>query len=165
MKKLKKNGCRIKVNNELTVRFHEVDSYNIVHNVHYFNYFDIGRFHLVDKFLRRERPDEISEYIYLVLTADCKYVDHARLDDELTVETMFEYPWEQKNARLKFSHAIFKKKRHVEVARGTTVLGICDREYNLQYRFPDRVKKYLRDQIGCYMNTPDPNVQVREIRI
>ena len=165
MKKHKKNGLRIRVNNDVTVRFNEVDSYNIVHNVQYFNYFDIGRFSLVDKFFRREQPHEISRYLFLVLTTDCKYVHHAQLDDQLTVETIFEYPWEQNNAYLRMSHEIFKKKHHLKVALGSTVLGICDREYRLQYRIPEQVKTYLLDQIAFFRNNPDPNVHIKEVKI
>jgi acyl-CoA thioesterase FadM len=103
--------------------------------------------------------------MFLVLTTDCKYLHHAQLDDRLTVETIFEYPWEQNNARLRLSHEIFKKKHHVEVALGSTVLGICDRKYKLQYRLPEQVKTYLRDQIAFFMKHPDPHVQIKRIKI
>ncbi|MCL2330193.1 MAG: thioesterase family protein [Phycisphaerae bacterium] len=144
----------------IDVRFHEVDAYNVVHNVHYFNYFDIGRFHLVNAFLRREKPSEIGEYLFLVLKSDCKFVHPARLADLLAVETEFLYNPAQVGTNIVFQHRVVKIQEKRIAAEGASTLGICDREFHLQYRLPGDIRAYLHEQLRHHLREPRPNVKV-----
>jgi acyl-CoA thioester hydrolase len=144
----------------IDVRFHEVDAYNVVHNVHYFNYFDIGRFHLVDAFLRRENPPEIGKYLFLVLKSDCKFLYPARLADLLAVETEFLYNPAQEGSNITLRHTVVKIQEKQIAAEGVSTLGICDRDFHLQYRLPRDIRAYLHEQLRRYLHEPRPNVKV-----
>lgn len=158
-------GARsITVFDTVVVRFHEVDAYNIVHNVNYFNYFDLGRFNIVTRFLRREPPPEIGPYLFLVLRADCKFASPARMADELLIETRFEFDSERRGGKLEFRHAALRKKGRQLLAEGTSVLGICDREHRLQARLPESVRNYCMERIAHYGRTPDPGVRLARIK-
>ena len=144
----------------ITIPFCDVDAYNIVHNVNYFRYFDRGRFMLVDRFLRRERPPEIGRYLFLVLKTACKYQVPAFLGDELLLETSFTCDLEQVSSQVNLDHQLFHSAKGSPICRGTTTLGICDRAYRLVYRMPEDVKQYLAEQVAYYRARTTPSVSV-----
>ncbi|MCG8336012.1 MAG: acyl-CoA thioesterase [Proteobacteria bacterium] len=152
---------RFTMRNKINVRFHEVDAYKIVHNVHYFNYFDIGRFALVDRLFRKEDAKDECPYLFLVLRSDCKFVYPAQMADTLVVESTICYQTTQQNARLGITHFIFKKAGSVKIAEGSSVLGICNQKYQLLYRFPVEVREYLHSQICHYTENPIPDLKIK----
>ena len=146
----KKNVYKIKAINHISVRFQEVDAYRIVHNVHYFNYFEIGRSALLDTFLRKEKPSEIGLHLYVLLKASCKYANFLQLGDEVIAETVFNYNPAQTNAKIEFTHTILKKKGKILAAEGFSTIGICDHSYKLFFKIPLDVKAFLEEQLDFY---------------
>ncbi len=147
----------------IVVRFHEVDAYNVVHNVHYFNFFDVGRFSMVDHFLRRERPPVMGSYFFMVLKSGCKYLTPARMADELVIETRMQYSPDRQNAKIDLSHTIVKKHNNMPIVEGSTILGICNEKLELLYRIPNDIREYLDEQIAYYQENPDPSLKILKV--
>lgn len=72
---------------KLTVRFPEVDSFDVVWHGHYIGYFEIGRLDLVKRF--NLSPDALRQLGFLAPVVDmrCRIRASARYDDNLIVET------------------------------------------------------------------------------
>ena len=84
------------------------------------------------------------------------------MGDELVVETIFNYHPGQKNARIELLHLIFKKMNNVPVVEGSTVLGICNRQYEMLYRIPDEIKGYINEKLELNMSHPAPGLKIRK---
>lgn len=151
---------KIVLSTPVSVRFADVDAYNIVHNVNYFHYFDIGRFAMVDRFLRKEKPSEVGNHLFLILKTNCKYLRYAQAGDQLTVETVYSYNIEQNSAKIEFFHRIFKEEGKTLIAEGSTTLGICDHNYKLFFKIPEEVKNYLRERLSYHLENPSPEVKI-----
>ena len=143
-------GLQIISRTHTQVRFSDVDSYSVVHNSKYFDYFDLGRFHIVDSFFRRESPHERSEHLYLVLKATIKYIRYARFGDSLTIETHWLYDPSVRNASINLEHFVLRKGDNKAIVEGTSMIGICNEDYQLLYALPKSIKDYNTQQIQFF---------------
>jgi len=156
---------RIIITNDLTVRFNEVDSYRIVHNTYYYNYFDIDRSHIVNLLFRRgttyEYGDEWDQYYYLVLKSECKYKNYAKVGHVLKTQTEFKYDSTQQSAHLKLTHRIKNTTTKSTCVEGTTILGVCNSNYELLYKLPDELYHQLRKNVRYYAENPSTMIRIK----
>lgn len=141
------------------VRFNEVDSYRIVHNSHYYNYFDIGRTYFVNHFLRKDTKDESfgdreDNYYYLVLKSQCRFNNFAKHGDKLKLETSYKFDPKKKGALIELQHCIYNTSLKRKIAEGYTKLGIVQKNYEIMYNMPNDLRCQLMQNIEYYINSP-----------
>ncbi|RYC68454.1 MULTISPECIES: acyl-CoA thioesterase [Spirosoma] len=118
----------------LTVRFHEVDSYQIVWHGHYVGYFEEGR----EAFGRHYGLDyhrlEAEGYLGPIIEVSLDYRKSLRYGDQILVETTFV---ETSAPKLIFTYRLLRADTRELVCKGRTVQVLLDKEYRaLQYAPP-----------------------------
>lgn len=117
---------------KLTVRFHEVDSYQVAWHGHYVAWMEAGRMELSALF--GLAPSELMGlgYIGPVVQLEVKYLKPARFGDELTIRTGIK-PVE--TAAVVFISEICSQNGE-RLATGKVVHALTDRDGTLQFRLP-----------------------------
>lgn len=117
---------------EITVRFNEVDSYQVAWHGHYVAWMEVGRLQLSQRF--GLAPVQLMElgYVGPVVQLDIKYLRPARYGDQLLVRTTLE---SSETAALSFKSEIMSKEG-VRLASGRVVHALTDTDGVLQFRLP-----------------------------
>jgi acyl-CoA thioester hydrolase len=119
----------------ITVRFNEVDVYQVAWHGHYVSWMEVGRLALARRF--GLDPFQLTELGYLgpVVQLELKYLRPARCNDALTVCTTLE-PSEAANL-IFVSQIIGPDGSRLASAR--TVHALTDLQGTLQFRLPEAV--------------------------
>lgn len=119
----------------ITVRFNEVDAYQVAWHGHYVGWLEIGRMALARRF--GLDPFQLAELGLLgpVVQLELKYLRPARCNDVLTIRTSLE-PCE--TAQLIFVSEIIAPGGS-RLASGRTVHALTDLAGTLQFRLPEQV--------------------------
>lgn len=119
----------------ITVRFNEVDAYQVAWHGHYVAWLEIGRMALAQRF--GLDPFQLAELGFLgpVVQLELKYLRPARCNDLLTIRTTLE-PSEAAN--LIFISEIIGPEGG-SLASGRTVHALTDLQGTLQFRLPEQV--------------------------
>lgn len=121
----------------ITVRFNEVDAYQVAWHGHYVGWMEIGRLALARRF--GLDPFQLTELGYLgpVVQLEVKYLRPARCNDNLTIRTTLE-PSEAANLVFISEITGLDGRR---LASGRTVHALTDMHGILQFRLADAVKE------------------------
>ncbi|BFH11592.1 acyl-CoA thioesterase [Paenibacillus melissococcoides] len=120
---------------EIKVRFGECDFMGVAHHSHYFHWFELGRFELLQN-------SAIGEYIktngfyFPVIDIGCKYRKGAVFNDIVIVET---YLRTKSKAYLEFDHKLFRKKGRVLLAEGFSKHVLTTADGQMLYRLPEKL--------------------------
>lgn len=119
----------------VTVRFNEVDAYQVAWHGHYVGWLEIGRMALAQRF--GLDPFQLAELGLLgpVVQLELKYLRPARCNDALVIRTTLE-PCE--TAQLIFLSEIVGADGS-RLASGRTVHALTDLAGTLQFRLPEQV--------------------------
>lgn len=119
----------------ITVRFNEVDAYQVAWHGHYVSWLEIGRLALARRF--GLDPFQLAELGFMgpVVQLELKYLRPARCNDALTVRTTLE-PSEAANL-IFVSQIIGPDGSRLASAR--TVHALTDLQGTLQFRMPENV--------------------------
>lgn len=119
----------------ITVRFNEVDVYQVAWHGHYVAWMEVGRTNLARRF--GLDPFQLAELGWLgpVVQVEVKYLRPARCNDTLIIRTTLE-PGE--TATLVFLSEIVGPDGN-RLATGRTVHALTDLEGTLQFRLPQAV--------------------------
>jgi len=129
--------------NPITVRFNEIDSYQVAWHGHYVSWMEVGRVALASKF--KLDPVSLSKEGFLgpVISIDIKYLRPARFNDQLTVKTSL---LRTETATLQFISEIADLSGN-KLATGITTHAMTDLEGVLQFQLPpsilDRIEKMM----------------------
>lgn len=131
---MKKNVSKIRV------IYADTDAMGIVYHTNYIRWFEIGRTELL-----RDRGIYYAVFesrgFNLPLTkAYCHYLQPARYDEVLLIETEFEYI---KRASMKFNCVIWDEKKETKLVEGYTVHACTDNEGKI-VRIPQDVVDLIR---------------------
>lgn len=110
---------------ETRVTYAETDAMGIVYYAHYLRWFEMGRTeymrHLGISYKQME-----EQGIYLpVAEVFCKYLESAKYDDILIIETKVDFI---KRASMQFLYQIFRKEDGQELAQGRTLHAFVDKQ-------------------------------------
>ena len=121
----------------VTVRFNEVDAYQVAWHGHYVSWLEVGRTNLARRF--GLDPFQLSELGFLgpVVQLEVKYLRPARCNDALTIRTTLE-PTDVANL-IFVSEIIGPDAGRLASAR--TVHALTDLQGTLQLRLPDAVAR------------------------
>lgn len=119
----------------VTVRFNEVDAYQVAWHGHYVSWLEVGRVALARRF--DLDPFQLSKLGYLgpVVQLELKYLRPARYNDLITIRTTLE-PCE--TANLIFVSEV-RGADNSRLASGRTVHALTDLDGSLQFRLPQAV--------------------------
>ena len=106
------------------VEFHHVDMMQVVHNSHYFRWFEKGRMAILEEVF--PMPWAIENKIATpVVMNHCDYLWPAAYGDTLVVTTRHRKV-DQWDGRFLFEHSVSNRKTKVELCRGSTEVTIVD---------------------------------------
>jgi acyl-CoA thioester hydrolase len=124
---------------EIRVTYAESDAMAVVYHANYLRWFEIGRTEWLRSLGLTYRELE-EQGVYLpVSEAFCKYIQSARYDDLLEIETAVVF---LKRASIQFSYRVLRKADGVELAQGTTLHAFVDRAGKI-VKVPARFKDLL----------------------
>lgn len=119
----------------ITVRFNEVDSYQVAWHGHYVAWMEVGRLRLSQRFGLAPQDLMALGYVGPVVKLDVKYLRPARYGDELVVRTTL-VPAE--TAALTFKSEI-RTMQGERLAVGTVVHALTDTTGVLQFRLSEEI--------------------------
>lgn len=117
----------------LTVRFNEVDSYNVVWHGHYLGYFEVGRLDLCGRFGMSPGDLGVLGLFAPVVDMRCRLRASARYGDELLLKTSV-VPTEK--AMLIFSFRLYRMPDMHLLAEGETSHVLLTLENKMLYGVP-----------------------------
>ncbi len=110
---------------ETRVTYAETDAMGIVYYAHYLRWFEMGRTEYM-RHLGISYKEMEAQGIYLpVAEVFCKYLDSAKYDDLLIIETSVDFI---KRASIQFLYRINRKQDEKELVQGRTLHAFVDRE-------------------------------------
>ncbi|RLA90245.1 MAG: acyl-CoA thioesterase [Deltaproteobacteria bacterium] len=129
----------------ITVRFNEVDMYQIVWHGRFIEYFEIARNQLAQKFGLDPINLKKKGYMAPVIELSCRYFLPAKLNDNLVIETGIK---PSDTAKLIFIYNLFRSNSNNElIAKGETIHVITTLDGVLLYHIPDEIDKSLKAMI------------------
>ena len=124
----------------ITVRFNEIDAYQVAWHGHYVAWMEIGRISLAAQFgLDAFQLGELG-FLGPVVSLEVKYLHPARYNDELTIRTRLR---QSETATLKFE-SIIKDSKGKKLAIGITTHALTDLNGVLQFQMPPEIVKKVR---------------------
>lgn len=130
----------------ITVRFNEIDAYQVAWHGHYVSWMEIGRTELALQF--GLDPFSLWEEGFLgpVIALEIKYLKPARYNELLTIKTGIR---KTETATLQFVSEIHNQSGQ-KLASGETTHALTDLEGVLQFQLPDRIRERI-DKMTEYL--------------
>ena len=123
---------------QLKVRFHEVDSYQVVWHGHYVSWFEVGRNEFAARF--GLDPEQLKAIGLMAPVVDlvCKFKLPARYGDEIVIRTSMQ---RCETAKLIFHYTVVRDKE--VLAEGSTTHILTDLKGTMLYQIPAEAKQRL----------------------
>jgi acyl-CoA thioester hydrolase len=129
---LKEKGIKVRV------IYADTDAMGIVYYANYLKWFEMGRTEHMRKIGISNSDLEASEWYLPVSEAYCHYLNPARHDDLLTIETEIAYIG---RASMRFNYAIMDESSKRKMAEGYTLHAFTDKDGRIRRIPEDIVKK------------------------
>jgi acyl-CoA thioester hydrolase len=136
--KYEKEKFKFKV--QVQVRTFELDSYGIVHNSVYLNYFEIARTEYLRQALGIEPGRFFNDFYFVIARNVCNYISPARFDEVLDVYTRTS---KIGNSSFEMEYLIEEKTTGRTVATGETVIVLLNRETFKPQPLPENVRDLI----------------------
>lgn len=127
----------------IVVEFHQVDMMQVVHNSHYFRWFEKGRLQLFGEVVPISWAVE-KKIAALVIMNHAEYLHPATYDDALVVTTQHRVK-DRWDGRFLFNHSVSNAKTKIELCFGETAVTIVDLDSG------QLVKEIPEDIWNCYL--------------
>lgn len=123
---------------KLKVRYAETDQMGIVHHSNYYVYFEAAREDFIAGTGIRYKDMEDSGIMMPLVETQCRYIEGAKYDDLLIIETSLE---ELTPAKISLQYTVIREIDGKQLAKGKTILAFVDKEsfrvLNLKRKFPE----------------------------
>jgi len=131
-------GCKMPYETQLTVRFCEVDSYQVVWHGHYVSWFEVGRNEFASRF--GLDPEQLKEMGLMAPVVDlsCKFKLPAEYGDVVIVRITMQ---RCETAKLIFHYTVMRD--NDMLAEGNTTHVLTDLKGTMLYQIPPETKKRL----------------------
>jgi acyl-CoA thioester hydrolase len=133
---------------QLEPRFYEIDSYNIVNNMFYLSWFEMGRFEIARQAGLICPQFQNENVMFAVVEAHVYYRKPIALFTTVIVESMIQ---KIAGSKIHFAHRIRNKKTNVLLAKGQTCV-ICLRDRKMLVKLPvwieEKITGYIEDYQG-----------------
>lgn len=129
----------------ITVRFNEIDAYQVAWHGHYVSWMEIGRIALATQF--NLDPLSLSKEGFLgpVISLEIKYLKPARFNDQLTIRTSL---LRTETATLQFTSEITDPAGQ-RLATGITTHAMTDLDGILQFQLPPCILERIDKMMEC----------------
>jgi acyl-CoA thioester hydrolase len=122
----------------IKVRYAETDQMGIVHHSNYYVYFEAAREDFIAETGIRYKELEDKGVMMPLVETQCRYMEGAKYDDMLIIETSLE---ELTPAKISLQYTVIREIDGKQLAKGKTVLAFVDKEsfrvLNLKRKFPE----------------------------
>jgi len=123
------------------VKFAEVDSYGVVHNVQYLYWIEWSRTEYFRNLFSEMNPRKfISEYPVMIVHAEIDYFDSAKFGDSYKVLSRISLV---KNSSLKFENLVINDKG-ILLVKASSILVHLNNKTNQPERIPDTLREKLK---------------------
>ena len=128
----------------ITVRFNEIDAYQVAWHGNYVAWMEVGRNELAARFGLAADQLAAAGYLGPVVTLELKYLRPARFNEQLTVRTTVR---RNETPTLEFRTLILGADGRPS-ARGVTVHALTDLNGNTQYRLPETIAARVEEMLA-----------------
>lgn len=108
---------------KIKVRYAETDAMAVVHHANYYLYFEVAREDLIKECGISYKELEESGIMMPLVETQCKYIEAAKYDDNLVVET---YISELTSVKVKIAYVVKREEDDKILARGNTLQTFVD---------------------------------------
>ncbi|KAB3532890.1 acyl-CoA thioesterase [Alkaliphilus serpentinus] len=112
----------------------------VVYHGNYFTWYEIGRTTLLKELGYSYKELEGKKIMLPVVKVSCNYIDAAKYDDVLIIESCIK---ELKGVKITFEYSILRKEDHKLLATGTTTHAFVNTEFkpvNFKKHYPEIYK-------------------------
>ena len=102
---------------KLKVRYVETDQMGIVHHSNYYAWFEVGRTEYITQIGMTYKQMEEANIMLPVVESSCKYIEGAKYEDMLIIETFMH---ELNGAKVVFNYNVIKEIDGKVLAKGST---------------------------------------------
>lgn len=127
------------------VRFHEVDSFNVVWHGHYLKYFEMGRLALSEKFGLSVGDLKAMGYVAPVVELGCRFRGPARYGDEIIIRT---HVAPTDRALLTFRYTVARGSGEPILAEGHTSHVLLTEAGTMLYEIPSEIAQAVGKMIS-----------------
>lgn len=128
---------------KIKVRYAETDQMGIVHHSNYYVYFEAAREDFIAGSGIRYRDIEDSGVMMPLVETQCRYIEGAKYDDMIIIETTME---ELTPVKVCLQYSVIRELDGKQLAKGKTVLAFVEKEsfklVNLKRKFPEIWQKF-----------------------
>lgn len=110
---------------KLTVRYAETDAMAVVHHANYYVYFEVAREDLIKEYGISYNNLEKSGIMMPLVETHCRYMDAAKYDDNLIIESYIE---ELSPIKVKVQYIVRREEDNAILAKGSTLQTFVDKE-------------------------------------
>jgi acyl-CoA thioester hydrolase len=120
----------VNVNNEtkIKVRYVETDQMGIVHHSNYYAWFEVGRGEFIKGAGMTYRDMEEQGIMLPLLESSCKYIEGAKYDDELIIQTWIK---EMNGVKIIFNYNVVRERDNKIIAKGSTKHAFVNNEFKI----------------------------------
>jgi len=130
---------------KLSVRFHEVDSFDVVWHGHYIGYFETGRLDLCNRFSLSPEAMKQLGYFAPVVDMKCRIRASARYDDSLIIQTSVK---PSDKAMLVFTYTIVREQDRQVIAEGETAHVLLTLGRKMLYKVPEELMTRINSMLA-----------------
>lgn len=128
---------------KIKVRYAETDQMGIVHHSNYYVYFEAAREDFISGSAMRYREIEEAGVMMPIVETQCRYIEGAKYDDVLIIETTME---ELTPVKVCLQYSVIREFDGKQLAKGKTTLAFVEKEsfklVNLKRKFPEIWQKF-----------------------
>lgn len=135
---------------KIKVRYVETDQMGIVHHSNYYAWFEVGRTEFIKQSGLSYSEIERKGVMIPLVESYCKYIEGAKYEDELIIQTWIE---ELKGVKAVFKYNVIRKKDDKVLAKGSTTHAFVGENFkivNIQKKHAElweRLNKLYIDEV------------------
>ncbi|MFT5872521.1 MAG: acyl-CoA thioester hydrolase [Clostridium sp.] len=113
---------------KLKVRYIETDKMGIVHHAHYYSWFGVGRTEYIAEIGMTYKQMEENYIMLPVVESSCKYIEGAKFDDILIIQTFIKV---LTGAKVIFNYNVVRENDKKILAKGSTTQAFVNEEFRV----------------------------------
>jgi len=113
---------------KIRVRYVETDKMGIVHHSHYYDWFEVGRTEFIKHCGMGYGDMEAANVMMPLIESHCKYMEGAKYEDDITIETKIE---SMNGAKVIFIYSAIRDLDKKILAKGCTVHAFVNEEFKI----------------------------------
>ncbi|MCY6372019.1 acyl-CoA thioesterase [Clostridium ganghwense] len=113
---------------KIKVRYVETDKMGIVHHSNYYAWFEVGRGEFITESGMSYKEIEKQGIMLPLVESCCKYIEGAKYEDELIIETSIK---EMNGAKIIFNYNVIRESDNKLLAKGSTTHAFVNNDFKI----------------------------------